>query len=159
MLTLSRTPLVFSPSGGGSVCDARDVAAAICVAIDRGQSGRNYILAGDNLPYATLWQKMLGVMRRSRPMFPLRNLSRIVGAAIDLGYRIPILKEGDVNGALMRMADLYHYYDSSRATGELEYHRRPLDQTLVESWEWLSVYHRNRFMLQAKMPNSASVSR
>ncbi len=50
------TPI--TPSGGCSVCDVRDVAEGVIQAMTKGQTGRHYILAGDNVSYFDLWSKI-----------------------------------------------------------------------------------------------------
>ena len=138
MREISKAPLLLAPSGGCSVCDARDVAAATINAIEAGQPGESYILAGDNLAYQQLWEQMLmaiGKPRKVRVAQP--QFLRRVGKVIDAANRTLRLKERDLNGAMLSMGNLFHFYDSSRAMRELNYQRRPLAETLHDAWEWL----------------------
>ncbi len=138
LLEVRKAPLVLAPSGGCSACDARDVAAAIVNALELGQRGRNYILAGQNLTYKALFGEMLlasGQQRRVRSLGPLAG---VAATCIDAANRLLHLKEGDVNGATIAMASLLHYYSSERARSELKYATRPLRETLGDTWEWFS---------------------
>lgn len=138
MLEVHRAPIVAAPPGGCSICDARDVAAAIADAVSLARSGEHYILAGENQSYVELWRHMLDTTGRRRRVIPLGKRIRWIGSGIDLFNRTGLVREGDVNGASIQMGSLFHYYDSSKAERELKYSRRPLDQTLKTAWEWLS---------------------
>ena len=140
MLQISKAPILLAPGGGSSVCDVRDVAAATVNSIDRGANGQSYILAGDNLTYQNLWQLMLNACGKRRTVrVARRQFLEFVGKVIDATNRCLRLKERDLNGAMIGMGNLFHYYDSTKATQELDYKRRPIETTLHDAWEWLSV--------------------
>jgi dihydroflavonol-4-reductase len=133
MLAIRRAPIPVAPQGGCSVCDSRDVASAIVNAIDRGQAGESYILAGENITYAA--------MNIKRKVIIGGPVVVLVGKLIDAANRWIRLTEGDVNGAAIGMGNLFHYYNSTKAETELNYHRRPLNQTLTDAWQWLSSHN------------------
>ncbi len=138
MREISKAPMLLAPSGGCSVCDARDVAAATVNAVANGQRGQSYILAGENLTYQQLWQKMLVAIGKKRTVrVARRRFLERVGNVVDLTNRRLRLKERDLNGAMIRMGNLLHFYDSSLAERELSYQRRPLETTLHDAWQWL----------------------
>ena len=138
MREISKAPILLAPSGGCSVCDARDVAAASVNAIAMGQTGKSYILAGDNLTYQQLWQKMMVAMGKSRTVRVAgRQFLNRVGKTIDFAISTLRLKERDLNGAMIGMGNLFHFYDSSLAMRDLKYERRPVEVTLKDAWEWL----------------------
>jgi len=138
MREISKAPLLLAPAGGCSVCDARDVAAATVNAINLGQPGQSYILAGDNLTYQQLWQQMLVAIGKPRKVRVARpQFLRRAGKVIDTANQTLRLKERDLNGAVLGMGNLFHFYDSSLAERELNYQRRPLATTLHDAWEWL----------------------
>lgn len=141
MLEINKLPLVIAPRGGCSVCDARDVAQGIVNAIDRGRSGQNYILAGENLAYQALWQQMLDVSKRGKKVHRFGPFVQWVGAAIDLANRVLPIREGDVNGATIQMGNLRHFYRSDLAKQELDYTCRPVATTLADAWNWLKAEH------------------
>jgi dihydroflavonol-4-reductase len=138
MLEVCKAPLVLAPSGGCSVCDARDVAAATVNAIEAGQRGHNYILAGENMSYQELFSSMLETCGQRRRAGRLGPWIGLVARAIDAAHRWLPLPEGDINGASLAMGSLNHYYSSARAERELGYKRRPLDETLRDTWSWLA---------------------
>ena len=134
---VARAPLAFAPRGGCSVCDARDVASGVVNAVSQGVSGQAYILAGENISYRQLWSRMRQVAGRSPRVFCPHRVLSLVGHLSDAVYRILPLREGDLNGAVIAMGQLNHYYRSDLAVQQLEYRPRPLDQTLADAWQWL----------------------
>lgn len=140
-LQVTRAPLVAAPAGGCSVCDPRHVARACVNAIERGARGEHFILAGQNTPYRQLWQQMLEVAGRRRRVFRLGPLAIAAVRGLDLVHRWLPISEGDVNGAVLAMGNLWHYYDSSKAVRELDYDSSFSPETLREVWEWLRTHH------------------
>ncbi len=128
------TPL--APSGGCSLCDVRDVAAATVRAASGGFPQRRYILAGHNMTYFELWTRMARISAGRPPVARLGPIAGwIAGAAGDMGTRLR-RSEGDINSAMLAMSRQFHYYDSSRAAGDLEYRPRDADLTIRDAWKW-----------------------
>lgn len=140
-LQVVKAPAIAAPWGGCSLCDARQVAKACVNAIELGESGQNYILAGQNINYRELWKRMLRIADRPKHVFMLRKRITWIGAAIDFFHRWLPLPEGDVNGASIRMGLLNHYYDSSKAQQALGYNPQVTDAALAEIWDWLNKHH------------------
>ena len=78
LLELTRHFVPLAPRGGCSVCDVRDVADGILAAIDKGQTNRNYLLAGHNMLYLDLFRMVAEVTGRPRPWCP-RRLGPVAG--------------------------------------------------------------------------------
>lgn len=141
-LEVTAAPVVAGPPGGCSLCDAREVAQACVTAIEHGVSGENYILAGENLRYRELWKRMLRIAGRHKQVLRLGKRVRWGGVVIDWINRRFSLPERDVNGATLGMANLFHYYDSSKAQQALGYNPQFTDERLAETWDWLRKHHR-----------------
>ena len=56
LLEVAKGRALFAPRGRFSVCDVRDVAAGILAAMERAQTGRRYIMAGDSITYLKAWR-------------------------------------------------------------------------------------------------------
>lgn len=141
MLGVVRAPLAIAPTGGCSLCDSRDVASGIVHAIDRGQIGQSYIMAGLNIPYSELWTRILYTAGKSRKVISPGFVLRLVGLVTDAVVKTLPIAEGDINSASIKMGQLFHYYDSTKAQRELGYRNRNPEETLIDAWNWL----RNRF--------------
>ncbi|MEM7312257.1 MAG: NAD-dependent epimerase/dehydratase family protein [Planctomycetota bacterium] len=129
-----------APSGGCSVCDVRDVSAAIVAAssASHGQEHSDYILAGHNVDYFELWTRMATVAGSRPPAVRMGPMvRRIVGAVGDVVGRL-VRSEPELNSAMLAMSAQLHYYSSERAQRELGYQIRDLDETLRDAWSWLA---------------------
>lgn len=139
MLELGRRVYVpVCPTGGCSVCDVRDVAAGTLAALDRGQMGRHYILAGENWTFRRLWKEMAVRMGRPAPVLPIGPLIRAAAVAYGNVARSVTGTETDVNSAALKMSSQMLWFDSSRARAELGYANRDLSQTLDDAARWIT---------------------
>lgn len=126
----------FGPKGGFSVCDVRDVAAAICTAVIRETRYDQYILAGSNVRYIDAWRVFASVSGGSAPICPAGPLMRIMAGRWGDTMATITGREGDVNSAAIGMSDLYHYYDSTRAIQDLDYRVRDISESAGDAWDW-----------------------
>ncbi len=136
LLAVAKTFTPLAPDGGCSVCDVRDVCRGILTALERGQSGRRYVLAGENLSFFEFWQQLAKRSGGSPPFGRAgKLLPWIAGRMGDLMGKLSG-KEGDVNSASVRVSNQFHFYSSARAQQELDYQNRPLEETIRDAWEW-----------------------
>lgn len=127
---------LFAPPGANDFVDVRDVAAGIIAAIDRGRTGRRYILGGHPLSYLDAWRIFA---RASGRMLPLGHAPRAaVRAAGWVGDALRLItgREPDVNSAAASMSLLAHNFSCRRAEVELGYVYRPFDSTVQDAWSW-----------------------
>ena len=125
----------IAPRGGASICDPRDVAAGILAAMERGRTGRRYILAGENMTYFDLWKRFAAINGRHGPVKPMSRVTAWLGGkGGDLWERCT----GDslINSATIGLGNAFHYYTSQRAAEELGYRNRPTDESIRDAWEW-----------------------
>ncbi len=128
------TPL--APSGGCSVCDVRDVARGVLLAMERGERGRHYILAGENMTYLQLWSKIAKVCGKQPPLTIMRWPVRVlVGWIGDIAATIRNV-ESDINSAALKMSSQFHCYTSQRARDELGYSIRSAEEAIADARAW-----------------------
>ena len=136
MLEVARRFMPLAPSGSFSVCDVRDVALGVLAALEKGKSGRHYILGGENISYFELWKRFARVTGARGPYFPAGPLQRCAAALWgDLWHKITG-QESDLNSAGVRMSSQHHRFRSDRAIAELGYRIRPMEETLRDAWQW-----------------------
>jgi dihydroflavonol-4-reductase len=137
MLMLWKQPILFfTPGGGCSVVDVRNVATGIANALGLARSGERYILAGENMSYRDLWRLMAKVMGRRPPVRAMRNpLAAAVGGVGDLLAR-GLGRELEINSASIRMGQMFHYYSSRKAEQELNYQITSTEAALADAWDW-----------------------
>jgi dihydroflavonol-4-reductase len=127
---------LFAPPGGNDFVDVRDVAAGIIAAVEKGRTGRRYILGGHGLSYLDAWRVMARVTGRMQPLgFAPKPFVRLAGWVGDLAAAFR-RREGDVNSAATTMSMLDHNFSCRRAQDELGYSFRPLDDTVQDAWDW-----------------------
>ncbi len=126
----------FAPPGSNDFVDVRDVANGILTAMQRGQTGRRYILGGHALSYLEAWKMFARVAGR---MQPLGNaLPAFVQAAGWLGDVASLfrMEEFSINSMAAGMSLLSHNFDCTRAQSELGYTYRALETTVYDAWHW-----------------------
>ncbi len=139
LLRIAKKWTPYVPRGGCSVCDVRDVADGILAAAKQGQTGRRYILAGENMTYHDLAHLCAaaagkgGPWRHRGPIFPL--VMKVTAGWCNLRRWITG-GEGDINSASIRMSSQFHYYSSARAESELDYKYRPAGEAVEAAWQW-----------------------
>jgi dihydroflavonol-4-reductase len=116
--------LRFTAPGGLSYADARDVAAGLVAAADRGRTGERYILTSreGNLSHEDFFARVGEVtgVRRRQVLFP-RRLA--LGAS-----RLPL---SPVHHDEVEAACNWWFYDPGKAERELGFATRPLDETIA----------------------------
>jgi dihydroflavonol-4-reductase len=136
LLELAAGRGLCAPPGANDFVDVRDVAAGIIAAIDRGRTGRRYILGGHSLSYLEAWRFFA---RASGRMLPLGHAPRVaVRLAGWLGDAVSLVtgREPDVNSAAAGMSLLAHNFSCRRAEQELGYTYRPFETTVQDAWGW-----------------------
>ena len=127
----------LAPSGGLTVGDPRDVADAILNAIDRGVSGRHYILCGENMTFLELWRRIRTELGMRGPFTYMRPPGRIIAGTIGDMISKFMNSELDINSAAIGMSSQFQWYNSQRAITELGYNPRPAAESIRDAVQWL----------------------
>lgn len=136
LLAAANNWIPFSPRGCLSLCDARDVAAAVASALQSGKSGDGFGLAGHEMSWFEAFRLFARLGNRWPPISRFDPLThRVIGRSGDLIGRF-MTRESTVNSAAMRLAGDCMTVDDRKARSELGYANRPLDETLVNTWRW-----------------------
>jgi dihydroflavonol-4-reductase len=136
LLEIAQHPAPFTPRGGISLCDVRDVAAGTLMALEKGRVGQRYILTGHNMTYLEAWRMFAAQGGRSGPICRAGPLMlMIAGAAGDAWTRLTG-RETDVNSAGVKLSNVFHYYSTARAQDELGYQNRPVEESIADAWNW-----------------------
>jgi len=117
------------PSGGMTVCDVSDVAAAHLAALEKGVSGKRYILGGTSLSHGELMAAFarafdVPLTEKKAPDW----LLAVAGGAMLACERIGI--PTGTPSAMIRLARIKIYHSSEKAKSELGYRPRPLDELI-----------------------------
>ena len=128
------------PEGSTTTCDVDDVCAGHIAAMERGQSGRRYILGGEHIRYSELFRLISEVMGKpvriqAVPYWVAQLAAWGTNAASLLTRREPPLTP-----ELLRVAHHSRFYSSARALRELGYPQTPLRQTLEKTYRWYAAH-------------------
>ena len=126
----------FAPPGSNDFVDVRDVARGILAAMQRGRTGRRYILGGHPLTYLDAWRVFARVAGRMQPLGSAPPaLVRVAGWFGDVAGCFS-RRELPVNSAATVMSMLPHNFTCERARAELGYSYRPFESTVQDAWHW-----------------------
>ncbi len=123
------------PTGGLSFVDARDAAAALLLAMDRGRAGERYLVGACNLTVRDFFARLGRVSGVAVPWVPMprsRELARAGAAWIDraasrVGFRT------SVDPVSVEMGQCFWYLDSTKAERELGWTARDPSATLLDT--------------------------
>lgn len=140
LLEVGRGMGLFAPPGGNDFCDVRDVASGVLAAADRGTAGKRYILGGKGLSYYDAWTTFARIVGSTPPlMVAWKWPMGLTGSLGSLWGKIR-RREPDINIASVRMAMMPHHFTHQRATEELDYRPRPLEESVEAAWTWFKAH-------------------
>jgi dihydroflavonol-4-reductase len=122
---------------GLNLVDVRDVAAGHRLALERGRSGRRYILGNENLTLRQILQILAGLAGRRAPRVRLPHALAIAVAAVDETIEGRLLGReplAPLDGALMARKRMF--VDGSRAVRELGLPQSPVRAALADAVDW-----------------------
>lgn len=127
--------LPFYTQGGVSVAAVEDVVQAMINSISMGKIGERYILAGENIDIQNLLNCISNISKVRGPFLKVPQfLFYILGFMGDLlsyvGISFPFTIEK------VKVASLYHWFDSSKAQRELNFTSRPAKEAIKKSVLW-----------------------
>ena len=135
--------LPFYPLGGICVVDVEIVAETIITAMKKGKTGERYILGGENVSYKQLADTISKITGAPRVRFPLPFwMAKILKLALDL-YKNKNRISKLFNMSMFGVASHFLYFDSSKATRELNMQYEPHEHSIRNAYEW----YRDRNML------------
>lgn len=124
-----------TPAGGLAFVDARDAAAGMLLAAERGRSGERYILNAQNITVAAFFQRLSRISGVPAPMFRLPS-SRPVAIGIGRLFARAVRSIGGeppVDEASIEMGQYFWYCDAAKAERELGFRPRDPGETLKDT--------------------------
>jgi dihydroflavonol-4-reductase len=127
-------------SGGRNFVHASSVASAMVNALDKGKNGECYILGGENVSYKDFFLLVAKIAGVQPPRFVVPSaLMKTVGAIGSL-YSVIARKKPLLSYKIARMSLCESYYNSQKATIELELPPTNLERAVEDSIESLRMY-------------------
>jgi dihydroflavonol-4-reductase len=126
----------FYTSGGVSIVDIEDVIAGIIAAWKFGKPGERYILSGDNITIQDLFRMISRASGAPAPKIYLPNiLVHTMGILGDLQTKFG--GKSSLSRENAWTATMYHWFDHSKATRELQFKPRPAYESIQKSVNWM----------------------
>lgn len=128
-----RVPIV--PAGGLSFVDARDAAAAMVLAMERGRPGMRYLVAAANMTIEAFFGRLERISGVAAPKLKAPRSMLLARAGAELMERAAkrLHRESPVDRVSAEMGQRFWYVDSSRARNELGWAPRDPNETLGET--------------------------
>jgi dihydroflavonol-4-reductase len=148
--------VLMTPPGGVNFVDARDVAALLPVAMERGTPGERYLVGGYNWSFAELFGRLERLTKVAAPLMkargPLPLLATRAQAALyrHWGRRVPVEPQS------VEMAEHFWYFDSGKAARELGFEPRDATDTLFDTVKYIREHLLGNDAFQ-KAPRSAQL--
>ncbi|MEZ0391948.1 MAG: NAD-dependent epimerase/dehydratase family protein, partial [Pseudobdellovibrionaceae bacterium] len=135
-LKVAQGKFKFYTSGGVNVVAVEDAVDGIVSAWKKGRTGERYILSGDNLTIRSLFEMIAKEAGQAPPQIllpgPVLHGIGILGDFMAvLGMKSPISRENAWTSTL------FHWFDSSKAQGELDFKPRPAEMAISQSIQWI----------------------
>ena len=122
---------------GLNLVDVRDVAAGHRLALERGTSGRRYILGNQNMTLRQILHTLAALSGRRAPRVRIPHALAIAAAAVDEAVEGRLLGReplAPLDGALMARKRMW--VDGSRAVRELGLPQSPVRDALADAIAW-----------------------
>lgn len=127
----------FPTRGGINFVDVRRVADGLVMAMEKGCTGRRYIMGGENLAYRSYVdrvEQVSGIRAFRLPLnyatlYPFAAAGNVLGRFFPTAFR-------DANLCVLRSAFMEHYVRSDRARDELGFEITPIDDAIGATIEW-----------------------
>ncbi len=137
ILMYQKYPVVFCPPGGKSFVHVRDVARGICLALEKGTSGNEWLFADENLSYRTFFQKLNRITGRRKPILVIpRWLLIFTGHLGDAFRAVGVATE--LSSVNMKILCEDPAYSSARAKAQLGISFSSVDKAIKEALQWFS---------------------
>lgn len=125
------------PLGGLSFVDARDAAAGLVAAMEKGRCGERYLLGGPNWTFREMIQVTARLAGRRSPSRAMPLEVSVWGArALRVLYRVAG-QEYRLDDASIRMSAMFWYCNTEKARSELSFRTRDPEETLRETIDYL----------------------
>lgn len=125
------------PPGGVNFVDARDAAAGLMAAMDRGTPGERYLLGGPNWTFKRFFERVADLADKRAPVLTAPAAAmRMGGAVMDFAWR----KAGrtpPVDKVSAEMGTYFWYLDDAKARRDLGWAPRDANETLNDTVSWL----------------------
>lgn len=122
--------------GGRCYIYVKDVAKAVCNALERGRVGESYILGNENLTYRESFELIARIVGAGAPRLRIPGtVSRAVGFFGSV-YGTMTRAEPRISLPMARISTDFHFYSAAKAVHELALPQTPVEVAVREAYRW-----------------------
>ena len=125
------------PPGGINFVDARDVAAIIPVAMEKGRPGERYLLGGYNMSFAEYFDRIERVSKEYHPRLKAPGRWSVHAAHAQSALFRVLGRTSPIEPASVDMATFFWYFDSTKARSELGFTPREATETFFDTIQYI----------------------
>jgi len=126
----------YAPGGRNYIC-VRDAAIGISNALEKGKVGECYIIGNENLSYKEAFGKIAFVLGKKPPKRKLPRLGILAFGRFGSLAGSITGKKPAVSYPMAKIACDGHYFSSEKAVRELGLPQTPIEEGILESFNWL----------------------
>ena len=130
-----KTP--YCPSGGISIVDVRDTAAAFINAVDKGRHQEKYLLGSMNMTFAEFFGRLERLSGVAAPMLKVPKSLAVAGSSLIESVFKNWGKASPVASKEVEQAEHFWYLDASKAEEELGFSPRDPQETLYDTLKYV----------------------
>ncbi|MCA1588841.1 MAG: NAD-dependent epimerase/dehydratase family protein [Acidobacteria bacterium] len=127
----------YTPSGGLNFVDVRDAAAAFIRALEKGKHQEKYLLGSSNMTFAEFFGRLERLSGVAAPMVKLPKRFAVAGSSLISSVFNNWGKASPIAPKEVEQAEHFWYFDSSKATEELNFSPRDPQETLNDTISYL----------------------
>ncbi|HXU81001.1 MAG TPA: NAD-dependent epimerase/dehydratase family protein [Polyangia bacterium] len=137
VLSFLARDIQMTPPGGLNFVDARDVAAVLPAAMERGRAGERYLLGGYNWTFSEFFGRLERLTKVAGPLLKARGKWTVLAAHAQAAVMRKLGRTPPVDPEAVEMARYYWYFDSTKARDELGFSVREATETLHDTVKYL----------------------
>lgn len=128
----------YTPSGGLSFVDNRDVASAFISAVEKGEHQEKYLLGTSNLTFADFFGRLERLSGVSAPMLKIPKKFAVAGSSMIESFFTNWGKASPVATSEVEQAEHFWYFESEKAIEKLGFDPRDPQETLNDTITYLN---------------------
>ncbi|MFD1515784.1 NAD-dependent epimerase/dehydratase family protein [Halomarina rubra] len=138
LLSMASDPkMAVHPPGGASFVGVDDVVEGTVAAMERGESGEHYLLAGENLRYDEALDVIAEEIDGHAPLAQVPPQAiRAAGPVVGVVNRVLGTRMFPFDGEMARLSTQELFYSPRKAQRDLDYDYAPLAELVPEAWAW-----------------------
>jgi dihydroflavonol-4-reductase len=137
VLSFLARDIQMTPPGGLNFVDARDVAAVLPAAMERGRAGERYLLGGYNWTFSEFFGRLERLTKVAGPLLKARGKWTVLAAQAQAAVMRKLGRTPPVEPESVEMARYFWYFESTKAREELGFDVREAAETLNDTVRYL----------------------